>query len=174
MPNQFIEILKVVGPLAAAMLGGVGAFIVKERFDSRKSRRLEAQTRWWPLYNAVIALKQKLDKLVSIYRTPKYSWKEWQDGNVQRILPSESRDFHELYLIEPDPKLIVNFWVEQREIPRDRRKEDSQEAVQRVRERIHELNTAAVSLYSTALYLAYAQRVSQELQLGKLKPAFAG
>jgi len=88
-----------------------------------------------------------------------------EDGNFERPMPSEARDFHELYLIEAEPELIQAFWV-LRDSP-GKQREDKQ-AVQRVRERIHELNTATISLYITAIYLAYAQRVSQELQLGQL------
>jgi hypothetical protein len=43
--------------------------------------------------------------------------------------------------------------------------------VQKVRERIHELNRATISLYRMARYLGYAQRVLSELTLGQLKIA---
>ena len=75
-----------------------------------------------------------------------------------------SRDFHELYLISAEPQLLDNFWNLGE--PGSNRKD--QQAVQRVRERIHELNYAAISLYRMAIYLGHAQRVSQELQYGEL------
>jgi hypothetical protein len=76
-----------------------------------------------------------------------------------------SRDFHELYLIDGNPPLVADFWNLPTSPGAQRKNE---QAVQRVREGIHELNATTISLYRTAVYLGYAQRVSQQLQFGLL------
>jgi hypothetical protein len=79
-------------------------------------------------------------------------------------MPSEARDFHEIYLINADPPLLQDFF--NLDAPGSRRKDP--QAVQQVRERIHELNFATISLYRMAVYLGHAQRVLQELQVAEL------
>jgi len=170
MSAQTIEILNIVGSFAGAILSGLAALLIREWFDRRRERRREHQTRWQPLFAAAGHLRQTLHELVETYKgvAPVYRWGEhtWTDSNnVIRPIPLAARDFHELYLIDGDPPLIEEFW--RLPAPPGARRKDEQ-AVQRVRERIHELNAATISLYSTAVYLAYAQRISQELQLGQL------
>jgi len=168
---NLIEVLKVLGPLGGAFLGGVGAFLLKESLDRRRSRRRVFQTRWLPLFTSADLLRNRLSKLTSKYRDapPDRRWKDytWFDVSTRENLPlpSEARDFHELYLINNDPPLLKNFWNLNE--PGFRRK-DMPAAVQGVRERIHELNFATISLYRMAVYLGHAQRVLQELQTGVL------
>ena len=155
---------------AGAIFGGLGASTIKEYLDRRRSRAREYQTRWLPLLTAAGHLKQRLENTESNYInvSNEYRWKEyiWTDSNGNnRSLPLLSKDFHELYLIDADPPLIVNF-ANIEDAPASHRK--NQQAVQRVRERIHELNSATISLYRMAVYLGHAQRVLQELQLGQL------
>src|SRR5271167_1310656 len=45
MSAQTIEILKIVGSFAGAILSGLAAFLIKEWFDRRRERRREHQTR---------------------------------------------------------------------------------------------------------------------------------
>jgi hypothetical protein len=78
----------------------------------------------------------------------------------------EARGFHELYLLDKDTTPIDNF-LELTVDPGARREDEH--AVQGVRTRIHELNGATISLYRTAKYLGYAQRVRRELVHGQLK-----
>jgi len=169
MSSNTIELLKILGSFTGAILGGLGAFVVKEWLDRRRSRTKEYQTRWLPLLTAARHLRKQLANLASDYRnvSREYQWKDytWIDSNGVRLpLPLAARDFHELYLIDADPPLLETFW--NLDSPGSNRK--NQHAVQRVRERIHELNAATISLYRMAVYLGHAQRVLQELQLGQL------
>jgi hypothetical protein len=169
MPSNIIDILKIVASFAGATIGGVGAFLIKEYLDRRRARQQEHQTRWQPLFIAAGHLSQSLRDWASVYKNPDYPWGDytWTDSqNVSHPLPLAARDFHELYLIDGDPPLVRDFG-NLPAAPGARRKDE--QAVQRVRERIHELNAATISLYRTAVYLGYAQRVSQELQLGQLR-----
>jgi hypothetical protein len=168
MSSNTIEILKIAASFAGAIIGGVGAFLIKEYLDQRRARQQEHQTRWQPLYTAARHLGEGLRELTWRYKNPDYLWGDytWTDSqNLPHPIPLRSRDFHELYLIDSDPPLIGDF-QSLPAAPGARRKDGR--AVQRVRERIHELNAATISLYRTAVYLGYAQRVTQELQLGLL------
>jgi hypothetical protein len=140
----------------------------------------EKQTRWLPLCKAAQDFKETLDKLTSRYKNPEHRWNipadpkdegvtrfyTWEDSGGGPPLPLEARDFHELYLLDKDTKPIRDF-RELKEDPGARRKEDP-DAVRRVRIRIHELNGATATLYRTAKYLGYAQRVRRELEHGRL------
>jgi hypothetical protein len=170
LSSQTIELLKIFGSFLGAIIGAVGAISLKEYLDRRSSRHKEYQTRWLPFSIAVRELKERFDDLTSIYKhpSPPYSWGtlKWKDSTGdEHVFPLESRDFHELYLLDINSSPIYNFG-ELSVDPGERREDEH--AVQKVRERIHELNRATTSLYRTAKYLGYAQRVLKELMLDQL------
>ncbi|HVK18713.1 MAG TPA: hypothetical protein VM533_17405 [Fimbriiglobus sp.] len=165
-----LEWLKIVGSFLGALVGGVGAFSLKWWLDQRQLRGKEKQTRWLPLFGSALELRERLDDLTSIYKTqpPRETWDDhvWTDsaGRVHR-LPTKARDFHELFWLDGGRGPIRSF-QDVRVDPGPLRKDD--DAVQRVRSRIHELNYATTSLYRMAKYLGYAQRVRRELEHGRL------
>src|SRR6185295_12407541 len=171
MSSGTLELIKILGSFIGALVGAGGAFFLKWWFDQRNLREKEKQTRWLPLFRAAGDLKERLDELTSIYLTqpPKEPWNnyDWTDSNGRTYrLPSKARDFHELYLLDGNPEPIKSFLdlvVDPATLREDKN------AVQRVRTRIHELNYATTSLYRTAKYLGYAQRVRRELEHGQLK-----
>jgi hypothetical protein len=171
MSSALIEGAKIFGSVLGSVIGAFGAFTAKEWLDRRRARAKEYQTRWRPLSIAAEHLNQRLANLASDYRnaSPEYRWKNytWTDSNETHLpLPLASKDFHELFLIDSDPPLLDEEFGNLGDAPGSHRKD--QQAVQRVRERIHELNSATISLYRTAVYLGYAQRVLQELQIGQM------
>jgi hypothetical protein len=167
--------LATVAPFFAAGLaalgGALGAFIAKELLDRKRLGVKEYQTRWRPLAISADHLNSRLTTLASDYRhtSHDYQWYNytWTDLNGQILpIPLAAKDFHELFLIEADPPLLDQNFGNLGDAASSHRKDP--QAIQRVRERIHELNAATISLYRTAVYLGYAQRVLQELQLDKL------
>ncbi|HSF30825.1 MAG TPA: hypothetical protein VLK82_10190 [Candidatus Tectomicrobia bacterium] len=171
MSSGTLELLKILGSFIGALVGAIGALSFKEYLDQRRLQAKERQTRWLPLLRAAQDLKLRLDELTSIYKTepPTYPWNNytWKDAHGdEHPLPLEARDFHELYLLDKDTTPIDNF-QELNMDPGARRKDEH--AVQAVRARIHELNRATTSLYRTAKYLGYAQRVRRELAHGQLE-----
>jgi hypothetical protein len=169
MSSGTLELLKILGSFIGAVVGAVGALSFKEYLDQRRLQEKEKQTRWLPLFRAAQDLKGSLDELTSTYKSPGYLWNDyaWVDSHGDKHpLPLEARDFHELYLLDKDTKPICSF--QKLEVdPGARRKEEH--VVLEVRTRIHELNHATISLYRTAKYLGYAQRVRRELVHGQLK-----
>ena len=169
MSEGTLELLGILGSFLGAVVGAIGALSFKEYLDRRRVQEKEKQTRWLPLLRAAQALIEAFDDLTSSYLRPRYVWNDhrWTDADgVEHPLPLEARDFHELYLLEQVAEPIRSF----QELPGDpgqRRREFS--AVQRVRARIHELNRATNSLYRSAAYLGYAQRVQRELEHARLK-----
>jgi hypothetical protein len=143
--------------------------IRKEQQQREDQIRLdkEKQTRWLPLFGATQDFKKTLDELTLRYKKPNNRWNnyKWEDSGGEHPLPLEARDFHELYLLDKDTEPIIDF-LKLKVDPSARRKD--LDAVQRVRTRIHELNFATASLYRTAKYLGYAQRVRKELEHGRL------
>jgi hypothetical protein len=142
---------------------------VHETLASLGSRRLrgkEYQIRWLPLYGAAKDLKERLEHLTSIYKITSsgYQWDNYTYNNAP--LPLHARDFQELYLLDRDAAPILGFFTDWPD-PGERRRD--YQAVQKVRERIHELNSATMSLYRMARYLGYAQRVLSELAVGQLE-----
>jgi hypothetical protein len=167
-PANGLDALKILASFIGAVLGGVGAFLLKEVWlDRRKQRDREKQTRWLPLFAGAQDLKTRLDDLASKYEDPRSVWCEWTSswGRTFR-LPTEARDFHELYLLDANPQVIDESFT-LRGDPGGAR--ESESAVKRIRSRIHELNYATISLYRTAKYLGYAQRVRRELEQGQLR-----
>jgi hypothetical protein len=166
-PANGLDVLKILASFIGAVLGGVGAFLLKEVWlDRRKQRDREKQTRWLPLFASAQDFKTRLDDLAAKYEDPRSVWCDWTSswGRTFR-LPTEARDFHELYLLDADPHVIDESFT-LRGDPGVAR--ESESAVKRIRSRIHELNYATSSLYRTAKYLAYAQGVRRELEQGQL------
>jgi hypothetical protein len=168
MPADVVETAKILASLVGAGMGAVGGVSIKEYLDRRRSREKEYQTRWLPLYRAAKDLKERLQCLTSIYKTRplKYQWNNYTYGDNEPF-PLEARDFHELYLLNKDSAPIPTFI----DLPDPSERREDKQTVQKVRERIHELNRATISLYRMARYLGYAQRVLSELTLGQLKIA---
>jgi hypothetical protein len=168
MPADVVETAKILASLVGAGMGAVGGVSIKEYLDRRRSREKEYQTRWLPLHSAAKDLKERLECLTSIYKTKplKYRWDNYTYGDNEPY-PLEARDFHELYLLDKDSAPISTFI----DLPDPGERRENKQAVQKVRERIHELNRATISLYRMARYLGYAQRVVSELTLGQLKIA---
>jgi hypothetical protein len=171
MSSETIELLKILASFGGAILGGIGALTIKEWSDRRRSKQKEYQTRWLPLYSAAKDLRSRFGELIATYKQDQkqYQWSghKWTDSERREYsLGLEARDFHELYLLNKDLQPIYSFNHLPND-PGDRRKDDY--FVQKVRGRIHELNLATTSLYRTARYLGYAQRVHRELQLGQLE-----
>jgi hypothetical protein len=92
----WLDILKIV-------VGAFGALVFKEMLDRWRARITERQTRWLPLLRAAQDLREKLLDLIPHYKSPRSQWNNhwWNDSHgVWRPLPSEARDFHELYLLD--------------------------------------------------------------------------
>lgn len=165
---MIIEVLKVLGPFLGAIIGALGALWFKEWLDRKRSRERQLQTRWRPLLEATRLLEARLVKVASFYSKSSHQWENhtWSSPTRGQLpLPTLSRDFHEIYLIDPHPPLLDEGFSNAGD-PGLRRKD--QQAVQQVRQRIHELNLATISLYRMAVYLGHAQRASEELRLGRL------
>jgi hypothetical protein len=125
-------------------------------------RQKVEQTRLRPLLNSAQDLKEKLEVFTNLYGNPPDHWETYQyDG---RALPLAARDFHELYFLDTETGPIENF-QDLKPDPGEQRR--NQNAVRRVRSRIHELNRATVLRYLTAAYLGYAGRVRKELLYGR-------
>src|SRR4051812_28261455 len=105
MSPETLDILKIFGSFAGAILGGIGAFLVKECLDRRHLRTRELQTRWLPLLGAAEDFGSSLRHLTETYSNvpPDNRWNCTGSETVNRPLPLASKDFHELYLIESDP-----------------------------------------------------------------------
>jgi hypothetical protein len=166
-PSDRLDVLKILASFIGAVLGGVGAFLLKEIWlDRRKQRDREKQTRWLPLFAGAQDFKTRLDDLASKYEGPTNVWCEWTSSSKRTFrLPTEARDFHELYLLDANPQVIDESFTL---IGDPGGARESESAVKRIRSRIHELNYATISLYRTARYLGYAQRVRRELEQGQL------
>jgi len=158
-----LDLMKEFGSfLSGAGLSAAG-FIFKDWWWPKwKSKADQKQTRWYPLLEAAQDLKQRLEELTNKYKQcpPNDPW-----GKDQK-LPSEARDFCELYTLHDDPDPIKNLDDSSLKPGLLRKNNDDQE---RVRTRMgHPLNFAANSLYRTAKYLGYAVRVRKELATNKL------
>jgi hypothetical protein len=161
MTPETWEFLKIAGPLLSSTIGAaagaVGGPWFKEWIQNRQVGKTQQQTRWSPLLRAALDFKERLIELRAKYlqRPLPRAWSRKPD------VPSEAGDFCELYTLAVDPEPIDD-WYKQKGDPDTRRKDG--DAVQRVHMRIHELNCASTTLYMTAKYLAFAQRVRKELE----------
>jgi hypothetical protein len=163
----------MLSDLVKVVAGALIALAVKEAFDRWHSKVKERQTRWLPLLQAAQDLRTKLLDLVQRYRTPQSQWDDhlWKDSRgMSHPLPSEARDFHELYLLDFDAEPIEDF--NRQPINPGERRHDAA-SVRRVKARVHELNRATVSMHKMAAYLGYAQRMRRELRQGQLLVSLA-
>ena len=170
MPSEGLLTLLVTfasGSVATALVGPP----IKERFERRALKIEQKKSRWAPLRTAARKLEQRFEELTSIYRTqpPTESWNghKWnpESNSDNRLLPSKARDFCELYMLDQNAQPIRH-WYDERPSPIAVRKDP--EKVDMMWVRFHEMTYAASSLHMTAEYLAYAERVREELRDGRL------
>ncbi len=166
MSPEAVEVLKLLGSFlagaAGAVAGAVGAPFIKEWWERKHLRTTEKQVRWRPFLGAAQDFKQGLIDLKAKYQQKPLA-APW---DRRPALPTEARDFVELLTLNQDPAPIDK-WYDDLKTDPDAVRNDAG-AVQRVRVRLHELNCATNSLYKTAKYLGYAQRVRGELEQGRL------
>jgi hypothetical protein len=156
------DVLKVIA-------GSLIALAIKEAVDRWHLKAKERQTRWLPLLQAAQDLRLKLLDMIQCYEVAQSQWENhsWKDASgISHPLPSEARDFHELYLLDFGAEPIEDF--NRQPIDPGQRRHDP-DSVRRVKTRIHELNRATVSMYKMAAYLGYAQRMRRELPHGRLQ-----
>ena len=157
MAMDWLELAKVAFSFLGGATGAISGAVLKNQWSKREQR----QTRWLPLLEATKELKENLRGLSNLYKEVSEE-KRWTKA---KWLPTEARDFWELYTLngDPDPASLQDSKLE----PDGAR--SNRGAVNRVRIRMcHELNRAASVMYATAKYLAYAQRVRTDLNEGRL------
>jgi len=165
MSLQTLELLKIGFSFIGGATGaGLTNILVAKWIERRELRAKQRQTRWFPFLEAARDLEARLADLQKKYENipPNKVWRKVDD----RTLPTWARDFHELYTFNKNPDPITNF--ESADVsPDEARKDDP--LVQSVRIRMgHQLTYAASTLYMTAKYLGYAQRVRRDLNAGRL------
>lgn len=153
------------GSVATALIGPP----IKNHFERRHLKAEQRKSRWAPLRTTARKLEERFEDLTSIYlkQPPKEPWSghKWSEKS-DNILPSKARDFCELYLLDQDPLPIRNWYDKKRSSPNDVRKDPDK--IDMMWMRFHEMTYAASSLHTTAEYLAYAERVREELADGRL------
>jgi hypothetical protein len=160
MTPQTLDLLKLMGSFAGGATGAVSGALLKQWFDQRDVRATQRQTRWLPLLEATRELKHRFEALTARYQP--YRAKQPPE------LPSLAYDFWELYTLDKERKSFGSLEDPGLEAVLDASRENAS-AVQRVRRRMsHQLNYAASSLYMTAKYLGYAERMLRELKEHRL------
>jgi hypothetical protein len=157
----------ITGSLFTALAGPY----INDWYQRRELRVKQKESRWAPLRRAARNLEERLEELSKKYlmevKTDPWAGREWKDGTAGRmyLLPSEARDFHELYLLDGNPEQITNWYVPGSPSPGVVR--ENKDNVTRLWTRLHELTYAANSLHRTAEYLAHAERAREELADGR-------
>ena len=106
MPSDLIEVLKLLGGFFGAIIGAVGALSLKEWLEKKEAIQRTGISDALATSSSARLLKQRLEDLTDFYLKPSHPWKDYRwksPAGPELPLPSLSRDFHEIYLIQADP-----------------------------------------------------------------------
>jgi hypothetical protein len=153
--------MKALGPAVMGAVAGYGVKVLDTRREARRQKlkadqalwELQKQSHWSPLLDAARDLRTRLEELTVAYT---------RGPNSHFDPDSLSRDFRELYTLRSDH-------IEDREKVDANEPRMDQRLAQLVRTRMcHQLTFAVSTLYRTARYVAFAERVRADLQDYKL------